>query len=166
MLIYADNRGNRVRNLSYSVLALRIFTGIALVTLGLSEKLIGSHLGAAFISKYDWNFMQLLGFEFFTDRLFILSAGVMEVVFGLILILGTVTRLNILVVAIFMITTNVTFVFQDNPEAALMELVGHLPIIATAVICVFFGSGQKLKLTSVFKRKRRVIQPRKRAVAV
>jgi uncharacterized membrane protein YphA (DoxX/SURF4 family) len=150
MLINPPRGVNRVHYMAYSVPALRIFTGIALVTLGLSEKLLSDGLGQAFIVKYNWNFMQNLGFEFFTDRLFILSAGIMEVVFGSILILGTVTRLNILVVALFMITTNLTFVLQNKPEAALMELVGHLPIIATAIICVFFGGGQKLKLTSLF----------------
>lgn len=152
MLIHPPKGYNRVKLMSYSVPALRIMTGIALITLGFSEKLLGANYGHAFITTYDWNFMTLIGMTFFDDRLFVLSAGVMEVVFGSILILGTVTRLNILVVAIFMITTNVTFVFQDNMEAAIMELVGHLPIIATAVICVFFGSGQKLKFTSLMKK--------------
>jgi len=153
MLINPPVTEDRARLMAYSVPALRVFTGIALITLGLSEKLLGANLGQAFITKYEWNFMQNMGLEFFTDRIFILSAGVMEVVFGSILILGTVTRLNILVVAVFMVMTNLTFALQGNSEAAMMELVGHFPIIATAIICVFFGGGQKLKFTSVLARR-------------
>jgi uncharacterized membrane protein YphA (DoxX/SURF4 family) len=136
----------------YSVPALRIFTGIALITLGLTEKLLGAEYGEAFIAQYHWNFMPNLGFENYSDRLFVLSAGFMEVVFGTILILGTTTRLNVLVVSGFMLTSNITFLVQGHNEAALMELVGHLPIIATAVICIFFGYGQRMKVTSLFRK--------------
>lgn len=161
-LLFNNFKNNRYQEIfkPYSVSALRIFTGIALITLGLSEKLIGAEYGEAFIAEYDWNFMFNLGFENFSDRLFVLSAGVMEVVFGLILILGTTTRLNILVVSGFMLTSNITFLVQGNNPAALMELIGHLPIIATAVICVFFGYGQRLKVTSLFKEKIEPLQVR------
>ena len=141
--------------LPYSVPVLRILTGIALVTLGLSEKLLAAEYGEAFVATYDWNFMQNMGLEGFSDRLFVLSAGVMEVVFGTILILGTTTRLNILVVSGFMLTSNIAFFVEGNISEAVVEVIGHLPIIATAVICVFFGSGQRLKITSRFKNKRK-----------
>ena len=134
----------------YSVAVLRIFTGIALVTLGVTEKLLGAKYGEAFIATFDWNFMANLGAEIFTDRLFVLSAGVMEVVFGCILILGVVTRLNTLVIAVFMLLSNITFMFQSNQPAALIELIGHLPIIASAVILLFLGYGQRLKVTTLF----------------
>ena len=55
----------------YAVDSLRIFTGLALITLGITEKLSGAALGQAFFAKYDWNFMTHLGFEFFSDRLFV-----------------------------------------------------------------------------------------------
>ncbi len=133
----------------YSVDALRIFTGISLVTLGITEKLHGAILGQSFIADYKWNFMPLLGFENFSDRLFVLSAGVMEVVFGTILILGVVTRLNMLAIAGFMLISNAVFLFQDQQQAALMELIGHLPIIATALILLLLGYGQRLKITNI-----------------
>jgi uncharacterized membrane protein YphA (DoxX/SURF4 family) len=139
----------------YSVPVLRIFTGIALVTLGLSEKLLGAEHGEAFIAEFEWNFMFNLGFENFSDRLFVLSTGMMEVVFGIILILGTTTRLNVLVISAFMLTSNITFLVQGDNTAALMELIGHLPIIATAVICIFFGYGQRLKVTRLFNTQDR-----------
>jgi len=135
----------------YSVDMLRIFTGLSLVILGFSEKLFGVALGHAFIADYPWNFMPLLGMEWFDDRLFILSAGAMEVVFGIILILGVVIRLTMLVVAGFMLTSNVVFLVQNNNDAALIELIGHLPIIATALILLLLGYGQRLKVTDLLR---------------
>ncbi|MGR3513024.1 MAG: hypothetical protein ACU0GG_09690 [Paracoccaceae bacterium] len=132
----------------YSVDVLRIFTGLSLIILGVAEKLHPAALGQAFIADYAWNFMPLLGFDWFDDRLFVLSAGVMEVVFGTILVLGVVTRLNILAVALLMLTSNVVFLIEGRNEEALVEVIGRLPIIATALILLVLGFGQKLKVTS------------------
>lgn len=132
----------------YSVDVLRIFTGLSLIILGISEKLHPTALGHVFISDYAWNFMPLLGFEWFDDRLFVLSAGVMEVVFGTILVLGVVTRLNILAVAVLMLTSNIVFLLENRNAEALVELIGHLPIIATALVLLVLGYGQRLKVTS------------------
>ncbi|MEM0947249.1 MAG: DoxX family membrane protein [Pseudomonadota bacterium] len=131
----------------YSVDMLRIFTGLSLIMLGIFEKLHGAAMGQAFIADYQWNFMQVLGIGWFDDRLFVLSAGVMEVVFGVILVLGVVTRLNILVVAGLMLTSNIVFILQNEQDEALKELIGHLPIIATALILLLLGYGQRLKVT-------------------
>ncbi|BDU40097.1 DoxX family membrane protein [Vibrio nigripulchritudo] len=141
----------------YSVASLRIFTGVALITLGVSEKLTGALYGEAFIEMYQWNFMENLGFEFYSDRLLVLSAGIMEVVFGTILILGTTTRLNVLVISSFMFLSNVTFLVQNNKDAALMELIGHMPIIASALVLMFFGYGQRLKITSLFRQSEKTV---------
>lgn len=131
----------------YSVDVLRIFTGLSLIILGIAEKLHPAALGQAFIADYAWNFMPLLGFDWCDDRLFVLSAGVMEVVFGTILVLGVVTRLNILAVAVFMLASNIVFLIEGRNEEAMAELIGHLPIIATALILLVLGSGQRLKVT-------------------
>ncbi|WP_424929472.1 hypothetical protein [Amaricoccus tamworthensis] len=131
----------------YSVDVLRIFTGLSLIILGIAEKLHPAALGQAFIAEYAWNFMPLLGFDWFDDRLFVLSAGVMEVVFGTILVLGVLTRLNIFVVAVLMLTSNIVFLIEGRNEEAMVELIGHLPIIATALILLVLGSGQRLKVT-------------------
>lgn len=136
----------------YAVPALRILTGVALVTLGFNEKLLRPDYAEDFVQTYMWNFMSNLGMENYTDRLFVLSAGVMEVVFGLILILGTTTRLNILAVSGFMLSSNITFFVEGNLREAVTEIIGHMPIIATAIICVCFGSGQKLKFSALFRR--------------
>ncbi|MEM8775722.1 MAG: hypothetical protein AAGF53_11860 [Pseudomonadota bacterium] len=131
----------------YSVDMLRIFTGIALITLGVSEKLSGAIYGHAFIQAYDWNFMQLLGFDWFSDRLLVLSTGAMEVVFGLILVMGTITRLTTLVISLLMFTSNVVFLLQGENDEALVEVIGHMPIISTALILLLLGYGQRLKIT-------------------
>ncbi|MCE8546025.1 DoxX family protein [Ruegeria pomeroyi] len=131
----------------YSVDVLRIFTGLSLIILGVAEKLHPAALGQAFIAYYAWNFMPLLGFDWFDDRPFVLSAGVMEVVFGTILVLGVVTRLNILAVAVLMLASNIVFLIEGRKEEAMVELIGHLPIIATALILLVLGSGQRLKVT-------------------
>ena len=153
---YVPNEELRAKLKPYSVDMLCIFTGVALVTLGITEKLTGAMLGQAFIANYQWNFMPALGFDWYTDQLFVLSAGAMEVVFGTILILGVVTRLNILVVAVFMLASNITFLVFGQNDHALMELVGHMPIIATAVILLLLGYGQKIKLKNPTLRSQNV----------
>lgn len=142
----------------YSVDVLRIFTGIALATLGITEKLSGAVLGQAFLAEHQWNFMPLLGLDFFTDRLFVLSAGVMEVVFGTILILGTTTRLNTLVLSLFLMASNMVFLIIGDKSAALMELIGHMPIIGAALVLLLLGYGQKLKITYLWQKPHRVQQ--------
>lgn len=138
---------------AYSIASLRILTGIAVITLGFSEKLLNPQLGEFFVSAYQWNFMANLGLTDFTDQLFVFSAGVMEVVFGIILVLGTTTRINILVVSVFMLASNITFLASKEYSEALTEIFGHLPIIASAMILIFFGSGNKLKITSLWTRQ-------------
>lgn len=142
----------RIHLKAYSIASLRILTGIALVSLGLSEKILNPDLGVYFVEDYQWNFMHNLGFTDFSNTLFVFSAGMMEVIFGIILILGTTTRVNILIVSAFMFTSNLTFFVSGNYSEALMEIFGHLPFIATAMILIFFGSGNKLKITDLWRQ--------------
>ncbi|WP_147127098.1 hypothetical protein [Shimia ponticola] len=132
----------------YSVDLLRIITGISLITLGFSEKLFGAMMAEHFLVLYPWNFMATLGLDFFTDRLFVLSAGVMEVVFGIILVLGTTTRLNVLAFSVVLFASNVLFLIDGNNEAAMVEFIGHMPVIGVALILLLLGAGQRLKITN------------------
>jgi len=143
----------RVHLKAYSISSLRILTGIALVSLGLSEKLLNPDLGEFFVAQYQWNFMLNLGFTDFSNELFVFCAGMMEVIFGIILIIGTTTRLNILIVSAFMFASNITFFASGSYSEALLEIFGHLPFMATAMILIFFGSGSKLKITSLWKHQ-------------
>ncbi|MEH6631182.1 MAG: DoxX family membrane protein [Halopseudomonas aestusnigri] len=136
---------------TYSVDTLRIFTGISLATLGVTEKLTGAVYGQTFLADYQWNFMQLLGFDLFDDRLLVLSAGMSEVILGLVLILGTTTRLTMLAISGLMLTSNIVFIVQGNNDAALKEFVGHLPIIGSALVLILLGYGQRFKITNLWK---------------
>ncbi|MEL6921460.1 MAG: hypothetical protein AAFO77_10645 [Pseudomonadota bacterium] len=144
----------RERFKPYSVDLLRILTGISLITLGFSEKLVGAMMAESFLVLYQWNFMQALGLEFFTDRLFVLSAGVIEVVFGVILVLGTTTRLNVLAFSVVLFASNVLFLIQGENEAAMVEFIGHMPVIGVALILMLLGAGQRLKVTNFLPQRR------------
>ncbi|MEM7242377.1 MAG: hypothetical protein AAF429_09345 [Pseudomonadota bacterium] len=143
---YTSDMDLRAKLKPYSVGVLRIFTGMALVALGFSEKLLGAALGQAFVANFDWNFMQMLGFEWYTDQLFVLSAGMIEVAIGIIFILGVLTRLNTLVIAGMMFLSNIIFVITGENDKALIEMIGHMPTIATAIILLLLGGGQRLRL--------------------
>jgi uncharacterized membrane protein YphA (DoxX/SURF4 family) len=138
----------------YSVDALRIWTGISLVALALGEKLAPSALGQVFLAQYQWNFLEALGFTFFDDRLFVLSAGMVEAVIGIVLILGTTVRLAVLALSIMMAVSNIVFIVQGNNEAALVEFIGHMPIIGVALLLLLLGYGQRLKITDAFSARR------------
>ncbi|MEM6826224.1 MAG: hypothetical protein AAF566_14045, partial [Pseudomonadota bacterium] len=133
----------------YSVDLLRIWTGVSLVALAIGEKLAPSALGQVFVAEYQWNFMQSLGVTFFDDRLFVLSAGMVEAVIGLVLILGTTVRLAVLALSIMMALSNIVFILQGDNDAALVEFVGHMPIIGVALVLLLLGYGQRLKVTQV-----------------
>lgn len=134
----------------YSVDALRIWTGISLVALAVGEKLAPSAMGQVFVAQYQWNFMQALGITFFDDRLFVLSAGMVEAVLGIVLILGTTVRLAVLALSVMMAVSNIVFVLQGNNEAALVEFIGHMPLIGVALLLLLLGYGQRLKITDAF----------------
>jgi len=92
--------------------------------------------------------MQLLGFEWYSDYLFTLSAGAVESLIGLIFILGLVTRLNAL--AILIIFSIPMFILGP------IELAGHLPHLAAVVLLLLFGGGNRLKLVSSDRHARHV----------
>ena len=124
----------------YAVPLLRIFTGINLIVLGFTEKILHPELGLAFLEKHLWNLMKMMGFDSFSDYWFVFSAGVAEVLFGIIFTLGIITRINAAALAAIFITTLVLL----GP----VELTGHLPYFSIVMIFLIFGSGSKLKLFS------------------
>lgn len=123
---------------AHAVPLLRFFTGLNLIILGFSEKIFNPSLAQNFLTNYHWNFLQSLGWHGFTDYWFAFSAGIVEIIFGLFFILGLVTRLNTIVLAIFLITTLILL----GP----IELVGHIPHFSIALILLLYGSGTKLKI--------------------
>ena len=128
-----------------SVTVLRLTLGVALITLGWSEKLSNPDLAMAFINQHEnINFMKQL-FPHFSDRTFILCCGAAEMLFGSIYILGFVTRINTIMLSLFMLASNSYFFVQGLKDLAWMELLGHSPLIASAIVLIIAGKGLKLK---------------------
>lgn len=123
---------------SYAVPILRVGTGLNLIILGFTEKILEPALTQNFLMHYHWNFMQAIGFTAFSDYWFAFSAGVSEALFGLFFLLGLVTRLTISALALFLVTTLILL----GP----FELVGHLPHFSIAIVLFVLGSGSRLKL--------------------
>ena len=110
---------------------LRISTGLSILWLAFSEKLLNPSLALAFLeTRPEFNFMSLLGFTWFNDELFVYAAAVVEATVGVLLIAGVLPRIVIL----FMwVPFNITIPLLP-PE----ELLGHLPILAV-MYAVFLG---------------------------
>ena len=98
-----------------------------------------SRYHTAFLEKYDWNFMHhFFGLTWFSDYWFAYSAGVVESLFGIFLILGLVTRLTIVALAVFLVTTLILL----GP----VELIGHLPHFSIAAVLLVFGAGSVMHM--------------------
>ena len=137
----------------YALPVLRIHTGIALGALAWTEKLIDPSLAIRFLEMNQVNFMQALGVHLFTDRVFVLCAGCTELIFALIFVLGLITRINTLALAGFLVSSNLYFFFMGKTDEAFLELSGHLPLFAVAIIFILYGGGSRMCLYNIFFRK-------------
>jgi hypothetical protein len=101
----------------------------------LTEKLWNPALGAAFLAHHpSFNiFHAQLGLPWFTDDLFVLLAGIVEGIIGVLLVSGCLTRL---VVLGMWLPFNLGIPFLP-PQ----ELIGHLPILATMYFLLAHGPG-------------------------
>jgi uncharacterized membrane protein YphA (DoxX/SURF4 family) len=122
----------------YGLPILRVGTGLNLIILGFTEKILAPSLTDNFLNHYNWNFMQGLGFEWFTNYWFAFSAGAVEILFGIFFLFGLITRTTTILLAVFLATTLVLL----GP----IELVGHLPHFSIAIVLLVLGSGSKLLL--------------------
>lgn len=104
---------------------LRCVVGVSLLLLGLNEKLIHPEMSLAFLARHPWNFAASFGIS---NLMFVLAAGIGEVVLGAWLALDVLTVPICLAVIALMSTT-----------MALMgtsELLGHLPLLAFCVVAI------------------------------
>ncbi len=122
----------------YGLPILRVGTGLNLIVLGFTEKILSPSLTDNFLATHPWNFMQALGFEAYTNYWFAFSAGVAEVLFGLFFLFGLVTRVTTVALAVFLVTT----LYLLGP----LELIGHLPHFSIAIVLLALGSGSRLLL--------------------
>jgi len=120
----------------YAVEIVRVGVAVSLITLAFTEKLIYPELALSFLNEHNWNFMQMIGMTWFTDNLFVLSAGFAEIIFGLIYLFGYLTRINTLVMSGFFATSVFTMLISFNKWE-----VEDLVIYAAAIIFIFYGYG-------------------------
>lgn len=136
-LIKNSPKGSKLYDLNdHAVDILRIGSGICLVVLAFTEKLAYPELSSAFLHAHNWNFMHPF-FSGFSDNFFILSVGASEVLFGLVLIFGYLTRITVILLAIFLISSaTAMFVSVGDWEP------GHIAVYVVALILLAFGSGR------------------------
>ena len=115
----------------YAVPALRVALGIGLTVVAFTEKLWNIPMGLAFLSDHHFNFFPYIGLSGIDDTKFLLIAGTVELLVGLMLIAGTYVRLIILVT---LIPFNLTL-----PFLGWRELVGHLPIYGILALLLLWG---------------------------
>ncbi len=119
-----------------SIEIVRVATGVTLITLAFTEKLMYPELGLDFLSVHQWNFMQNFGVTWFSDKLFVLSTGFAEMIFGVIFILGYLTRINTIAIASFFAASVVTMFVQFGAWE-----VEDLVVYSAAVLFLFYGYG-------------------------
>jgi uncharacterized membrane protein YphA (DoxX/SURF4 family) len=123
----------------WAIPVLRVTTGISLITFAFTEKLLHPELSIAFLNQYHWNFMHALGFTWFSNQFFVLTAGFVETIFGVLFILGKATRATTLAIGALFATSVVTMLISVGKWE-----VEDLPVYAIAIILIAFGSGTKL----------------------
>jgi hypothetical protein len=135
-------------NLSLTIL--RAGLGLQLMTLAIHNKLMDPALGLAFLSDYQWNFMKLLGLSEFDDLLFVFSAGIAELTFGLLIFFAVGTRFVIFSVSFFFMLTSILL--------GMHELIGHVPIVVCCLVLFSLGGGYNA-VHCVSKLSEHVITP-------
>jgi uncharacterized membrane protein YphA (DoxX/SURF4 family) len=114
----------------------RVGTGISLIVLAFTEKLLYPQLSLQFLATHNWNFMSPM-FPWFTDKLFVLSTGFAEIIFGLLFIKGVMTRTTTVLIALFFACSVVTMlVFYGAWE------VEDLVVYSVAILLLFYGNGK------------------------
>lgn len=114
----------------YAVPVLRIALGIGLVVVAFTEKIWNIPMGLAFLAEHNFNFFPYIGMDV-SDTQFLLIAGAVELLVGLMLITGAYVRL---VIIISLIPFNLTLPFMGW-----RELVGHLPTYGVLALLLLWG---------------------------
>lgn len=121
----------------HSVEIVRLGTGISLIVMAFSEKLTYPELGLSFLQVHHWNFMYNMGLTWYTDNLFVLSTGFAEMIFGIIFILGYLTRINTILISCFF-ASSVTMMMVQFGQWEVEDLV----VYAAAALFIFYGHGK------------------------
>ncbi len=114
--------------------ALRLMVGGSLIILAFTEKLARPDLAVAFLDDFPaFNILKAMGLGV-SDETFISMAGATELLFGLLIISGTLPQLVVIVAGI---PFNATLFFLGSSE-----LIGHLPIYGAMLALLIYGSNR------------------------
>ena len=128
--------------------SLRALVGGALIVLAFTEKLANPDLALAFLHRYPaFNLARTVGLNV-GDLTFIRIAGGIELLFGLLILSGTMPQLVVLLAGI---PFNATLFFLGSSE-----LIGHLPVYGAMLALLVYGSNRELApLVDTFPSLRR-----------
>jgi hypothetical protein len=115
----------------FAVPVLRIALGVGLTLVAFTEKIWNIPMGLGFLADHNFNFFPYIGMPGIDDTKFLLIAGTVELLVGLMLIAGTYVRLIIIVT---LIPFNLTL-----PFLGWRELVGHLPTYGILALLLLWG---------------------------
>jgi hypothetical protein len=115
----------------YAVPVLRVALGVALTVVAFTEKIWNVPMAVAFLQDHHFNFFPYIGMTSIDDVRFVLIAGTIELIVGLMLITGSYVRLVILIT---LIPFNLTLPFMGW-----RELVGHLPTYGILALLLLWG---------------------------
>ncbi|MBI2638590.1 DoxX family membrane protein [Candidatus Peregrinibacteria bacterium] len=119
----------------YAMSLLRMFAGIAIMFVAARFKLYEPGYALEFLRTHNVNFMPALGFVNFSNELFVLAAGIIELLLGFLIFLGLLPRLSGAVLIICFTLTLGLF--------GIYELLGHLPLFAVAFAMIIKGGGER-----------------------
>ena len=118
--------------LRWALLTLRAGVGIALIALAFTEKFTNPTMARETLEQYPaLNVFSLVGLHMPTDT-FIIIAGSIELLFGLLVLSGALPQVAVLVA---MVPFNATLLLFGQTE-----LVGHLPVYGVFLALLVFGS--------------------------
>ena len=120
------------RRVRLALLGLRALVAVALVTLAFSEKFTNPQLARNTLAEYpQLDVFALVGLSVPTD-VFIVVAGAVELLFGLLVLSGAMPQVAVLVA---MVPFNATLVLFGTTE-----VVGHLPVYGVFLALLVHGS--------------------------
>lgn len=132
-LLERKTRPNR-RMVRYAIPIIRWTTGLSLILLSLTEKLLNPALAEYFLThKIDFNLGGSMGIS---NLWFTYLAGIIEFLFGVLLISGALPRL---VIMLAWVPFNLTL-----PFLGWVELAGHLPVYGIMLVLLILGPTKKV----------------------
>ena len=131
---WGEARSARER-VELAVFWLRAMVGGSLILLAFTEKLARPALAEAFLDRFPaFNLLRTLGLGV-GDVAFIRIAGAVELLFGLLILSGTLPQVAVIVAGI---PFNATLFFLGAEE-----LIGHLPIYGAMLALLVYGSDRE-----------------------